>query len=67
MKIVLEVDGEFENAIFMLRNLEGKQVKSIVLNNKTTEINLGDLSKGDYIYQVIQNEKKVAEGKLIKI
>lgn len=45
-----------EQVIFIIYDIVGKQIKSVVIESKTTRVNTTELTEGMYIYQVLSKE-----------
>lgn len=63
LTIQLTVPGEFA---IHISDLSGRLVKSLEVFNTVTEINVGDLPSGMYLFEVVQNHAVVQAGKLVK-
>ena len=64
-QIIIESD-ELRNAVLILMNLNGQQIKSIPSNNNNIfTIYRDDLANGMYLFKVLENEEIVTTGKLI--
>ncbi len=64
-QIIIESD-ELRNAVLILMNLNGQEIKSIPSNNNNTfTIYRDDLANGMYLFKVLENEEVVTTGKLI--
>ncbi len=64
-QIIIKSD-ELRNAVLILMNLNGQEIKSIPSNNNNTfTIYREDLANGMYLFKVLENEEVVTTGKLI--
>ena len=65
---IIQISGieNYEGLIFDLYNLNGKKVlKSLNNTDNYFEISKNDLSPGIYIFNIVQNNKIIARGKLV--
>ncbi|MCO6501136.1 MAG: right-handed parallel beta-helix repeat-containing protein [Vicingus serpentipes] len=63
----IEVLGEYEyqNMQVKLYDVTGKEVRSVVINNKKTTVERGNLSDGVYFYTINSKANIILKGKLI--
>ncbi len=63
--IVLQNNLSFEGTEFKLYNVMGEEVMNILLTNQSTTLNMSQMPKGIYFYELINQARKVQTGKLI--
>ncbi|MFA6923364.1 MAG: T9SS type A sorting domain-containing protein [Bacteroidales bacterium] len=54
-----------KNAMLKINDVCGREVKNISINNHETTIDKGDLQSGIYFYNIINNNEKITNGKLV--
>jgi len=57
---------DFAQVELQIINAEGKLIKSLRITASETTVNVAELAKGSYSYLILQQQSKIAEGKLIK-
>jgi len=62
--LTIEIDAQQAN--FMLFDLNGKKIIETKLSRKENSIPLISLPEGAYMYQIINSEKKISSGKILK-
>ena len=63
--LIIETNGDFENANVEIIDIHGRIVKSVKVETKLVELNKDGLSNGIYTYRLSNNNKIVAYGKLV--
>ncbi len=61
----LKSDKVLKDAIFVIYDLFGKEVKRVTVNGTETTIDRGNLSSGIYTYKISEKENLLSVGKLI--
>ncbi len=56
---------EIKDAMIKIYDLCGKEVKNVLINSNETTIDRGELQSAIYFYSIINNNEKIANGKLI--
>jgi hypothetical protein len=54
-----------KDAVMKIYDLCGKEVKAVLINSYETIIDRGELQSGIYFYSIINNNEKIANGKLV--
>jgi hypothetical protein len=54
-----------KNAMIEMYDVCGKEVKNVLINSNETTIGRGELQSGIYFYSIINNNEKIASGKLV--
>jgi hypothetical protein len=63
----ISIPQEFvlKNAMIIMYDVCGKEVKNVLINSNETTIGRGELQNGIYFYSIINNNEKIAYGKLV--
>jgi hypothetical protein len=65
-KITIEVTDENSLPLnFSIYNLAGQKVKQVLINNRTTNIILDEMSNGIYIWKALDNTNNIQAGKMV--
>ncbi len=59
------LNAEFGNTLFIY-DLTGRLVKNVFLSGSTPEIEIADITKGFYNYEIVSNKNSIARGKFVK-
>ena len=54
-----------KNAMIKIYDVCGKEVKTVLINSNETIIDRGELQSGLYFYTIINNNEKIANGKIV--
>ena len=60
------VRSETGNGTILVRNLQGKIVKSIAIQGEKTEVETADLTSGEYLIQIIENENVITKKIIVR-
>ena len=60
------VRSETGNGTILVRNLQGKIVKSIAIQGEKTEVETADLPSGEYLIQIIENENVITKKIIVR-
>ena len=63
--VVIPSEIIIKDAIMKIYDVCGKEVKMVSINSNQTTINRGTLQSGIYFYSIINNNKNIANGKLL--
>jgi hypothetical protein len=64
-KLIVETNFTGNQAALILRSTEGKIVLHETVSGNRTEVNLNHISSGIYLMQLVQNDKVIADEKVV--
>lgn len=64
-KLIVETNITGNQAALILRSIEGKIVLQEAVSGNRTEVNLNHISSGIYLMQLVQNDKVIADEKVV--